>query len=121
MKILVTGSAGYIGGTFSFEALKNGHEIIGVDNFINSNYKIPNTLKEYSNDKFIFEEIDLAKEPAKINSLIKTSNPDIVIHFAGLKAVGESEEKPILYWKKLKCLGMTSTTACSSAALRVCQ
>lgn len=99
MKILVTGSAGYIGGTFSYEALKNDHEIIGVDNFINSNYKIPRILKEFSNNKFVFEEIDLAKEPAKINSLIKTTNPDIVIHFAGLKAVGESEEKPILYWE----------------------
>ena len=41
MKILVTGSAGYIGGTFSFEALKNGHEIIGVDNFSNSMTKCP--------------------------------------------------------------------------------
>ena len=99
MKILVTGSAGYIGGTFSFEAMKNGHEIIGVDNFINSNYKTPEILDQYFKGKFIFEEIDLAKEPAKINALIKKSNPDVVIHFAGLKAVGESEEKPILYWK----------------------
>ena len=46
MKILVTGSAGYIGGTFSFEALKRGHEIIGIDNFSNSNKRIPNVLKD---------------------------------------------------------------------------
>ena len=87
MKILVTGSAGYIGGTFSFEALKNGHEIIGVDNFSNSNDKVPKILNEYFKDKFIFEEIDLAKEPSKLNALIKNSDPDIAIHFAGLKAV----------------------------------
>ena len=84
MKILVTGSAGYIGGTFSFEALKNGHEIIGVDNFSNSNDKVPKILNEYFKDKFIFEEIDLAKEPSKLNALIKNSDPDIAIHFAGL-------------------------------------
>ena len=98
MKILVTGSAGYIGGTFSFEALKNGHEIIGIDNFSNSNYKVPEILNENFKDKFVFEEIDLAKEPSKLNSLIENSDPDVVIHFAGLKAVEESEDEPILYW-----------------------
>ena len=46
MKILVTGSAGYIGGTFSFEALKRGHKIIGIDNFSNSNGRIPKVLGE---------------------------------------------------------------------------
>ena len=98
MKILVTGSAGYIGGTFSFEALKNGHEIIGIDNFSNSNYKVPKILNENFKDKFVFEEIDLAKEPSKLNSLIENCDPDVVIHFAGLKAVEESEDEPILYW-----------------------
>lgn len=99
MKMLVTGSAGYIGGTFSFEALKNGHEVIGVDNFSNSNDKVPKILNEHFKDKFIFEEIDLAKEPSKLNALIKNSDPDIAIHFAGLKVVGDSEDKPILYWE----------------------
>ena len=99
MKILVTGSAGYIGGTFSFEALKNGHEIIGIDNFSNSNYKVPKILKKNFKDKFVFEEIDLAKEPSKLNSLVENSDPDVVIHFAGLKAVEKSEYEPILYWE----------------------
>ena len=99
MKILVTGSAGYIGGTFSFEALKKGHEVIGVDNFSNSNEKIPNVLKEKFKDDFSFSQIDLAHEPEKINSLMEVSKPDIVVHFAGLKAVGESEVEPILYWE----------------------
>ena len=99
MKILVTGSAGYIGGTFSFEALKKGHEIIGIDNFSNSNERIPKILEEKFKSMFSFSQIDLAHEPEKINVLIEASNPDVVIHFAGLKAVGESEDQPIMYWE----------------------
>ena len=99
MKILVTGSAGYIGGTFSFEALKRGHEIIGIDNFSNSNDRIPKVLEEKFKNTFSFSEIDLAHEPEKINILMEASDPDVVIHFAGLKAVGESENQPILYWE----------------------
>ena len=70
MKILVTGSAGYIGGTFSFEALKRGHEIIGIDNFSNSNDRIPKVLEEKFENTFSFSQIDLAHEPEKINILI---------------------------------------------------
>ena len=99
MKILVTGSAGYIGGTFSFEALKRGHEIIGIDNFSNSNDRIPKVLEEKFENTFSFSQIDLAHEPEKINILMEASDPDVVIHFAGLKAVGESEDQPILYWE----------------------
>ena len=99
MKILVTGSAGYIGGTFSFEALKKGHEIIGIDNFSNSNERIPKILEEKFKSMFSFSQIDLAHEPEKINVLIEASNPDVAIHFAGLKAVGESEDQPIMYWE----------------------
>ena len=99
MKILVTGSAGYIGGTFSFEALKRGHKIIGIDNFSNSNDRIPKVLEEKFENTFSFSQIDLAHEPEKINILMEASDPDVVIHFAGLKAVGESEDQPILYWE----------------------
>ena len=73
--------------------------IIGIDNFSNSNDRIPKVLEEKFKNTFSFSEIDLAHEPEKINILMEASDPDVVIHFAGLKAVGESEDQPILYWE----------------------
>ena len=73
MKILVTGSAGYIGGTFSFEALRRGHEVIGVDNFSNSTKKISNALFDEENArKAGMDTLDDLSET--IDSLIKDKN-----------------------------------------------
>mgnify|MGYP003330522700 FL=1 len=96
-KILVTGAAGYIGGTFTYEALKNGFKVHGIDNFINSNR---NNIDIFSKDfpgAFNFSEIDLAKDVSLLKLVLDEFNPDFIIHFAGLKSVGESEKKPDLY------------------------
>jgi len=96
-KILVTGAAGYIGGTFTYEVLKNGFKVHGIDNFINSNR---NNIDAFSKDfpeAFSFSEIDLAKDVLKLRLVLDKFNPDFIVHFAGLKSVGESEEKPDLY------------------------
>ena len=99
MKILVTGAAGYIGGTFAYEALKKGFKVFGIDSFINSSDATPALLKENFNELWNFSNFDLATQPTELEKLFQRAKPDIVVHFAGLKAVEESEEKPFMYWK----------------------
>ena len=96
-KILVAGAAGYIGGTFTYEALKNGFKVHGIDNFINSNRNNIDTFSKDFPEAFNFSEMDLAKDVSKLKLVLDEFNPDFIIHFAGLKSVGESEEKPDLY------------------------
>mgnify|MGYP001169530799 CR=1 FL=1 len=99
MKILVTGCAGYIGGTFCYEALKKGLEVIGIDNFSNSNDKFINYfLKNYSNN-FNFIESDI-RNRLQMNEIFNSfKNLECVMHFAALKSVPESEELHDLYWQ----------------------
>ena len=98
MRLLVTGAAGYIGGTFAYEALKKGHKVFGIDNFINSSDTVPKLLKREFNALWDFSNLDLVSEETKLDELIQRAKPEVVLHFAGLKAVSESEEKPFLYW-----------------------
>ena len=96
-KILVTGAAGYIGGTFTYEVLKKGFKVHGIDNFINSNKENIDTFSTDFPKAFNFSEIDLANEVSKLKKVLNEFNPDFIVHFAGLKSVSESEEKPDLY------------------------
>ena len=100
MKIIVTGSAGYIGGTFCHKLLAAGHEVIGLDNYINSDKKVSNFLLNNFNS-FSFHQIDLAKEESSLVELFRRhkGSIDCVVHFAALKAVSESEIKPVQYWE----------------------
>ena len=98
MKILVTGGAGYIGGTFAFEALKNNHNVLALDNFSNSKPEQIKKLKSIFNKNFSFNEIDLSIQSNELSECLKEFKPDVVVHFAGLKAVGESQSNPIEYW-----------------------
>lgn len=96
MEILVTGCAGYIGGTFAYQALKKGYKVVGLDNFSNSNKKNINLIEKTFPQNFTFFEIDLLDD-----NLIKKLKEHIdiyaVFHFAALKSVPESEQKPDLY------------------------
>ena len=96
-KILVTGAAGYIGGTFTYEVLKKGFEVYGIDNFINSDRSNIDTFLREFPAIFGFSEIDLANEVSELKTVLDEFNPNFIVHFAGLKSVGESEEKPDLY------------------------
>ena len=96
-KILVTGAAGYIGGTFTYEVLKKGFEVYGIDNFINSDRSNIDTFLREFPAVFGFSEIDLANEVSELKTVLDEFNPNFIVHFAGLKSVGESEEKPDLY------------------------
>ena len=96
-KILITGGAGYIGSHTAVELLKNGEELVIVDNFSNSSPEVLEKIKKITGKDFKFYELDLLDEE-KLNNVFKENKIEAVIHFAGLKAVGESVEKPIEYY-----------------------
>ena len=97
MSILVTGGAGFIGSHTVVELLKKDEDLIIVDNFINSKPEVLDRVKEITKKDFKFYEVDLLDEE-KLENVFKQNNIEAVIHFAGLKAVGESVEKPIEYY-----------------------
>jgi len=95
MKVLVTGASGYIGSHASLELLKAGHEVVGFDNFANSVPESIERVKALSGKDMRLVKLDLL-DPDGLDALIGEGF-DAVMHFAGLKAVGESVEKPQLY------------------------
>lgn len=97
MNILVTGGAGYIGSHTCVELLKNNHSVIIVDNLINSKVETIDKIKKISDKDVIFYEIDITDE-VKVEEIFKLHKIEGVIHFAGLKSVGESVSKPLEYY-----------------------
>lgn len=98
MKILVTGGAGYIGSHTCIELVEAGHDIVVADNFVNSCMEAIRRTRKLCGVEFPFEEIDLTDYKAT-EGLFKKYKIDCVIHFAGLRAVGESCQYPIEYYK----------------------
>ena len=97
MAILITGGAGYIGSHVAVELLNKGEEIIILDNFSNSKPEVLDRIKEITGKDFKFYEVDMTDKKA-LDKVFFKQHIDSVIHFAGLKAVGESVEKPIEYY-----------------------
>jgi len=97
MAILVTGGAGYIGSHTCVELLNAGYEIIVVDNLINSSEKALERVQEITGKKLTFYKVDLLDKEA-LDYIFKKEKIDSVIHFAGLKAVGESVSLPLKYY-----------------------
>ena len=97
MAILVTGGAGFIGSHTSVELLNKGKEIVIIDNFSNSKPEVLDKIKKITGKDFKFYEVDILDEE-KLEKVFKENNIESVIHFAGLKAVGESVVKPIEYY-----------------------
>lgn len=98
MKILVTGGAGYIGTHTLVELCDKGHEVYVVDNFINSSPSSLEAVEKIVGKSIDFSSLDLLDREG-LDKLFTQNNFDSVIHFAGLKAVGESVQKPLLYYK----------------------
>ncbi len=98
MKILVTGGTGYIGSHVVVELLNQNHEVEILDNLINSKITILDQIEKITGKKPVFHKIDLLDQPA-LNQLFVNTNYDLVMHFAGLKAVGESVEQPLKYYQ----------------------
>ncbi|MDF2632065.1 MAG: UDP-galactose-4-epimerase, partial [Caproiciproducens sp.] len=97
MKILVTGGAGYIGSHTCVELLNAGHEVIVVDNLSNSSSESLKRVKEITGKDLLFYEYDLL-DCDKIDEVFKNNKIEAVIHFAGLKSVGESVTMPLKYY-----------------------
>jgi UDP-glucose 4-epimerase len=97
MKILVTGGAGYIGSHTCIELIKSGYEVVVVDNLCNSSLQSLKCVEKLANSKIPFYKLDVLDKTA-LTRLFDTCSIDGVIHLAGLKAVGESVEKPIEYY-----------------------
>ena len=97
MAILVTGGAGFIGSHTCVELLNAGYEIVVVDNYYNSNPKSLERVKELTGKDFKSYECDI-RDSEGMDKIFKENKIDAVIHFAGLKAVGESCQKPIEYY-----------------------
>ncbi|NLU54380.1 MAG: UDP-glucose 4-epimerase GalE [Firmicutes bacterium] len=97
MAILVTGGTGYIGSHTVVELLDSGYEVVIVDNFYNSKPEVLNRIQDITGKDFKFYEIDIRDQEA-LDKVFSENQIEAVIHFAGLKAVGESVEIPITYY-----------------------
>lgn len=98
MSVLVTGGAGYIGSHTCVELLEAGEKVIILDNFSNSKPKVLDKIRQITGKDFKFYEVDLLDEEGVEKVFAENGDIDSVIHFAALKAVGESVQKPLEYY-----------------------
>ncbi|PMC37339.1 UDP-glucose 4-epimerase GalE [Bacillus sp. UMB0899] len=111
MNILVTGGAGYIGAHTCVALLQAGHSVIVADNLCNSKSETVERITDITDKEVTFYEIDVTDAEA-VNIIFKNYKIDGVIHFAGLKAVGESVEKPLGYYYNNIVSTMVLAKAC---------
>lgn len=97
MAILVTGGAGFIGSHACLELLRAGHAVTVVDNLSNSHEEALRRVQELAGRSLVFHRADI-RDAAAMERIFAAGGIESVIHFAGLKAVGESVERPLLYW-----------------------
>lgn len=98
-KILVTGGTGYIGSHTVVELQNSGYDVVIVDNLSNSNIQVLDRIEKISGIRPVFENVDCADFNAMNRVFEKYSNIVAIIHFAASKAVGESVEKPLMYYR----------------------
>ena len=117
MKTLLTGGAGYIGSHTAVAMLEAGHEVVVVDNYINSSPEAIRRIGQITGKEAVLYEADVA-DSARMMEIMEKEKPDCIIHFAGLKAVGESVGKPVEYYRNnidttltlLECMKATDVT-----------
>ena len=126
-KVLLTGACGYIGSHAAIQLLQEGYEIAIVDSLVNSDKSVVARIESYFKVKIPFLENNLLTELENAKNFILEFQPDYVMHFAGLKSVNESVERPLMYWennvsssanllKMLESLGKKITFVFSSSA-----
>jgi UDP-glucose 4-epimerase len=98
MRVLVTGGAGYIGSHTLVELLTEGHEAFVIDNLSNGHEEALSRVKQLANKDFGYVEGDI-RDGGALDTAFSKFKPEAVIHFAGLKAVGESVEQPLTYYE----------------------
>ncbi len=97
MRVLVTGGAGYIGSITTLQLLQAGHEVLVLDNFSNAKPAVLARIAQLAGREPVFREGDV-RDGALLRRLLKEQRIEAVMHFAGLKAVGESVHKPLEYF-----------------------
>jgi len=113
MTVFVTGGAGYIGTHIVLELFEQGYDVVAADNFSNSKPEAVSRLRQLAGSDFPFYEADM-RDGAMLDRIFSTHDIDCIIHLAGLKAVGESVEKPLLYYSN----NLDSTIALNEAMER---
>ncbi|MEG2050934.1 MAG: UDP-glucose 4-epimerase GalE [Oscillospiraceae bacterium] len=98
MSILLTGGAGFIGSHTAVELLNSGYEVIIADNYSNSSPEIISKIERISGKSVVSRCVDIRDE-IRLDEIFAENNIEVVIHFAGYKAVGESVDKPIMYYR----------------------
>lgn len=98
MKVLLSGGAGYIGSHTAIELRSAGHDVVIVDNFSNSKPEVLRRLEKITGAPFAFHCADVC-DKAAMDKIFADEKPEAIIHFAGYKAVGESVEKPLEYYR----------------------
>lgn len=98
MKVLLSGGAGYIGSHTAIELRSAGHDVVIVDNFSNSKPEVLRRLEKITGAPFAFHCADVC-DKAAMDKIFAGEKPEAIIHFAGYKAVGESIEKPLEYYR----------------------
>ena len=127
MKALLTGGAGYIGSHTAVAMLEAGHDVVVVDNYYNSSPEAVRRVEKITGKRVTLYEADVA-DKAVMKEILREHMPDCIIHCAGLKAVGESVEKPVEYYRNnidttlclLECMkdtGLTGFVFSSSATV----
>ena len=99
MHVLVTGGAGYIGSHTCLELLQSGHRVTVIDNLVNASREALRRVEDLSGQTLTFHQVDLLDRDALRRVLRQTPEVGAVIHFAGLKAVGESVQVPLRYYQ----------------------
>ena len=117
MKVLLTGGAGYIGSHTIIEMCEAGHEVVVVDNFSNSSPKSVARVEELLQKKIPLYEADVADEQA-LDRIFSEHKIDAVVHFAGLKAVGESVRIPLEYYQNNLCSTFSLLRAMKRAGVK---
>ncbi len=98
MAILVTGGAGYIGSHTCLELLRAGYEVVSLDNYYNSSPESLSRVMKLAGKTLRAYTCDI-RDPVGLQKIFAENRIDVVIHFAGLKAVGESVEIPLTYYE----------------------
>ena len=97
MRLFLTGGMGFIGSHTAVELMNSGHEVILYDNLSNASQDVAERIERITGTKPCFIRGDI-RDAATLDAALTEHNPDVVIHFAGLKAVGESCQKPLEYY-----------------------
>lgn len=97
-KVLITGGCGYIGSHVAVDLLEKGYEVVSIDNYVNSGTWVLDAIEDITSRRMRNYEVDIRDEEAVANVFKIEDDIDAVIHFAALKAVGESVEKPLKYF-----------------------